>query len=126
MLNLLQRARLAIQSRFEGRAGKSEKFVENFVLPDMVEKGFGFGRAAVGAALVKRRVKTFEDIANLPAADIEAISNARGVGPKVMRGFKTYLAKIGRLPDADEPVETVIVDSAAPPATDKASDTASG
>lgn len=108
---MLQIITKIFKTLFDTPADRSLRFVQQFLLPDMVDKGFGFGRAAVGAALVKLRVQSFDDVIMLTKADLEIIGNGRGVGPKVMKGFSAYLAKIGRLPDADEPIASLTVDS---------------
>lgn len=92
---------------------KSARFVENFLIPDMLAKGFGFGRAAVGKALIKLKVRSFDDVFDLSADDLEVVRNSRGVGAKVMVGFERYLAGGGRLPDAPaEPPVSLPIETA--------------
>jgi len=90
-------ASLATRFKLESRGQRAEKFVEQYLLPDMVENGFGFGRAAVGAALARLGKTSFDEVFNLTPADLAVIQSSRGVGRKVYDGFLRYLAKRGVL-----------------------------
>ena len=101
MLSIFKQARQRAREIFDNRQAKSERFVTNFVEPDMLANGFGFGRAATCKALIALRVTHFEQLFALDATELEAIRTARGIGPKVFRGFQRYLASRGVLLGAD-------------------------
>lgn len=90
------------------RAVLSQRFVEQFLLPDMVENDFGFGRAAVGNALIAMQKTSFDEVFALTPVELERIRNSRGVGAKVYTGFLKYLARRGVLISADQAGITVV------------------
>jgi hypothetical protein len=108
MLAFFKKALEAGFARFENREAKSERFVTQFVEPDMLDNGFGFGRKNTCKALIALRVTSFEQLFTLSAEQLETIRTARGVGPKVFTGFQRYLAKRGVLPGAAEQEATAV------------------
>jgi len=111
MLAIFKKMLEAGRAKFENREAKSERFVTQYVEPDMLDNGFGFGRKNTCKALVGLRVTSFEQLFTLSAEQLETIRTARGVGPKVFSGFQRYLAARGVLPGADAAEATTVVTS---------------
>lgn len=109
MLFIFKQLRQRAREIFDNKEAKSERFVTQFVEPDMLDNGFGFGRKNTCKALIALRVTSFEQLFSLSADQLETIRTARGVGPKVFTGFQRYLAARGVLPGADAAEATTVV-----------------
>ena len=111
MFKFFGKAITVVKAVFGSNDLASANFVENYVIPDMLSRGFGFGRSAVGSALVKLGITKFSQIDTLTPDQIAFIQGAPKVGPKVFYGFRRYLASRGNLPGVTgEEVVQIIVD----------------
>lgn len=84
--------RLKAEYEVQERQKSVNAFIEQVLIPDMLARGFGFGRAAVAEYLRRQGVSSFVELDNLTFEIIDGAAEAKGVGPKVFQGFLKYIA----------------------------------